>query len=441
MNQYFLLVGFGLFCLFLPSRILIVLSIGFVLLADSPLVPLRMVHLTRFVPTGALALKAIAVLALREKRLRIPHFVKVWSPFWVFASISVLYSIDPTVSAQRLLSALFVFLGFGLGLPLFFPRLRDLRALVASITVLLGAAVLYSLFLAPRESLQEFGLIQGRVSGVFNNPNTLGLLAMQASFLLNYRWETERRPLAKRLYLLAALAAAICVMISGSRAAALGLIVGLVVLAATRGFAEHRYLQVAMRSLLIVVLAFVLTAVIFPQFGSGLLRLEIGSRTLLWSRALLLASEHPIFGVGFGASDWLFLRDSLYLKSIGIFISGSHSSPLRLLVDIGIVGLLLATIGFVSTLRYSIRRLSQFHDPRLGSALVALVVASLTNSAFESWLFGFGSSSTVPFWLCLAVLSYQADAVDLRRKAAARAPAPSPLARTPYPSVVASTDS
>jgi hypothetical protein len=230
-------------------------------------------------------------------------------------------------------------------------------------------------------------------------------------------------------------------VISGSRAAAFGLLVGIVVLARMRGLIDQRHLRIAIRSLLLIVAALFLTSLFFPQFTSGLFRFETGSRTILWARAVFLAADHPVLGVGFAASDQVFSQDSLYLRSIGIFISGAHSSPLRLLVDMGIVGVLVVTLSFVSTLHYAIGRLRAFHDPRLGSTLVALIAASLTNSIFESWLFGFGSSSTVPFWLCLATLSYQADAVKLKRTSRHSEVAPATDASSPdtpgYPSAVA----
>ena len=193
------------------------------------------------------------------------------------------------------------------------------------------------------------------------------------------------------------------------------------------------------RSIVILGAAFILTVVLLPEFRSALFRFEIASRTVLWERALILASDNPILGVGFGASDHLFLEDSLYLRSIGIFIAGAHSSLFRLLVDLGVVGVLLASVGLVSCIRHANRRLRSFYDPRLGSILLALVVASLTNSLFESWLFGFGSSSTVPFWLCLALLTYQADAVDLRGGVVKKGRAATTLRTSPsstYPSAV-----
>ena len=60
------------------------------------------------------------------------------------------------------------------------------------------------------------------------------------------------------------------------------------------------------------------------------------------------------------------------------------------------------------------RYLPHFEDPLLGATLFSAVAASLTNSFFESWLFGFGSAATVPLWLFLALLSYQTDVVRQR---------------------------
>jgi hypothetical protein len=118
--------------------------------------------------------------------------------------------------------------------------------------------------------------------------------------------------------------------------------------------------------------------------------------------------------VGFGASDGLFARDAVYLRSIGIHISGPHSSLFRLLVDLGILGVVVATLAIGRLLRHVWRYLRWFGDPRFGASLLGVVAASLVNSFFESWLFAFGSASTVPFWFFLALLSYQADAARVR---------------------------
>ncbi len=82
---------------------------------------------------------------------------------------------------------------------------------------------------------------------------------------------------------------------------------------------------------------------------------------------------------------------------------------MRLLVELGFAGLLMALFSFAKVIGRSIKYLRRFEDPEMGIFLLAVVVASLVNSIFESWLFGFGNSSTIPFWLFLSMLYYQID--------------------------------
>ena len=93
---------------------------------------------------------------------------------------------------------------------------------------------------------------------------------------------------------------------------------------------------------------------------------------------------------------------------------------MRLLVDLGFVGVALALGAFVATLLQAWRYVRFSRVPELGAALLGATVAGLVNSLFEDWLFGFGSASTVPFWFFLAMLSYQADLAHARVREAAR---------------------
>ena len=121
--------------------------------------------------------------------------LKAWAPFLALAAVSVAYSLEPSLSGQRLASGLFVIIGFGLGIPLFFPRLHDLEKLAKQVVLLLVVGVLFSLYASPQDPTETY--VRGRISGVFNNPNTLGLLAMQASLILLYWWQTETHRLRR----------------------------------------------------------------------------------------------------------------------------------------------------------------------------------------------------------------------------------------------------
>lgn len=405
-------------CFVLPTRVLILLSVLAVMLADSQILGREVLFLARFVPSGVLAFRTLILLGSRPGALSENRMIKAWAPFLALATLSIAYSIEPNLSAQRLASGFFVLIGFGIGIPLFFPRLADLETLAKQVVLVLVVGVLYSLYATPQSPAETF--VRGRVSGVFNNPNTLGLLAMQASLILLYWWQTETHRLRRRLVGAALVGCVAAVLLSGSRASAVGLAVGLLVYVRVRGRIERRALQKLFQIVSLVVVAFIFADLFFPGFLGGLARLDTGDRFFLWKRAWLLAEDHPILGVGFAASDELFGQDALYLESIGIFIAGSHSSPMRLLVDLGFVGVALALAAFVATLLQAWRYVRFSSTPELGAALLGVTVAGLVNSLFEGWLFGFGSASTVPFWFFLAMLSYQADLAHARVRKQAR---------------------
>lgn len=407
MSPLMLAAGLALFSLLLPNRALIVLSVLGVMLADTPLVPKQAIYFARFVPSGVLAFRAFQ-LTMSRGTMPARLVIKAWLPFILLSLASIVYSIDASLSAQRLISAAFLLYGFGIGIPLFFPRSSDHQSLVRLIGLLLGSAVLYSLYLTTIGESSFQTSTPGRARGVFQNPNTLGLMALQASFLVSYWWQKESG-FRRRLLLAALLSIVAVLLLTGSRASSLGLAVGVVVYIRLKARLEGRILRHLFQLAVLGLIAFIATDTLYPSFLDSLLRTETSSRTILWNRAWILAQDQLLLGVGFSASDSVFHADARYLRSIGIYLFGPHSSLMRLLVDLGLVGVALATWGFYRILRQAWRYMPYFDDPVLGATIYASIAASLTNSLFESWLFGFGSAPTVPFWLLIALLAYQTD--------------------------------
>jgi hypothetical protein len=415
MNELLVLAGLTALCFILPNVLLIPMSVGTVMLADTELLPTGLLYFARFVPIGVLACKSlVAVSRRRRSTASRSSLLKAFAPFLVLAVVSVGYSAESLISAQRLLSGLFVFIGFGIGIPLFFSRPREMRLVIKLIGVLMAFAIIYSITLLPQEGAHIVTPDGARGTGVFRNANTFGLLAMQGTFLLILWWQSERRATRKHLVLAASVIVGTAVLLSGSRASILGLAVGLAVMMRANLSLGEGLVSNLLRAAAFVLVAFLLVGTFFPEYVGGFMRTETSSRYVLWSRAWVLAQDNLWLGVGFGASDGLFARDALYLRSIGIHIAGPHSSLLRLLVDLGLLGVVAAILAFWRALHHVWRHLKLFEDPRFGASLLGVVAASLTNSAFESWLFAFGNSSTVPFWFFLALLSQQADSARYR---------------------------
>jgi O-antigen ligase len=424
MTQWLLLAGLGVLCFTLPNALLVPLSVAAVMMADTELLPRTFIYFARFVPIGILALKSLAAFSRKKALVTHPFILRAWAPFLALSGVSLIYSTDPWLSAQRYVSALLVFIGFGMGIPLFFPKIQHMRRVINLVGLLMALAIVYSVTQLPSEEAHIVMDGHSRGSGVFRNPNTFGLLAMQAVFLLVYLWQRETRSLKKHTFLVVTIIVGASVLLSGSRASVLGLVIGLLVLVRANLTFGTKARSNLLRLVVFVGVMLLVVETVFPQYLGALFRAETWSRSVLWQRAWALAQDNLWFGVGFAGSDGLFARDAHYLESVGISLSGAHSSLFRLLVDLGIVGVALAFIAFERIWRYGWRSIKMFEDRRLGAALLGAVAASLTNALFESWLFGFGSASTIPFWLFLALLSHQADvaryrALTVRRKQSA----------------------
>jgi O-antigen ligase len=276
-----------------------------------------------------------------------------------------------------------------------------------------------------------------RVRGFFNNPNTQGLIAMLIFYPLVWWWRTE--PEGTRRVALGALVIAWggIVLLAGSRGSLLGVVGGGVVLLALYGSVATRYSVPLVIALLIAVGALQLVA---PEFGRAFLIEGTDTsqaaqdstaqldRPFLIQRGIELGMRSPIWGVGFTASDQVFNEDHPYLISQGIYISGSHNSYTRLFVDLGVVGLLVAAPIFVIILGHVLVAPPRIKRDPTVAFMTAAVIAGLINAFFEGWLFGFGNSSTIPFWFFLALIPLRMtqlrEADEQAAQAASDAPSP-----------------
>ncbi len=231
MIQLLVLLIIALVCFVIPINLLIIFSVVGVMLADTRLVPGDIIYYSRFVPIGILASRVLLALFMKRSAEKIDFsMVKTWIPFLLFASVSVVYSLEPSMSIQRVFSAWLVMIGFGIGIPLFFRTTEDLHRIVVLFSFFMGGAILYSYHSMPSGQYAMLGAQEyERFAGIFRNPNTMGLLAMQAIFPLMYLWKKEKKRAIRNILFLISILVGAAIMISGSRAAALGFLTGLMV--------------------------------------------------------------------------------------------------------------------------------------------------------------------------------------------------------------------
>ncbi len=404
----------------IPANLLVIASVIGVMLADTSFLSGNAIYYARFVPIGVLAFKVMANYVMKKPALRVDFsLAKYWMPFMLLATASTVYSLEPMETFQRSVSAWFVIIGFGLGFPFFLNGSDRIRKLVVLVSVVMSGAVLYS-FHAAQEAAYGAAGSEDRLHGVFRNPNTLGMIAMQTTFVLFYLWQREKSGRKRYALLCGVIIAGITVLLSGSRASTLGLLAGFLVFSWANRKLSRRTAPGLVVALLLLGSVFLMFGYFFPDYSAGLFRTDTSSRTILWERCWKLSEDARFIGAGFGGTDELFVKDAEYLRREGIFLAGPHSSPLKLLVDLGFAGVALALYAFYKCVVRAVEFLPHFEDPELGVASLCIVAASLVNSMFEDWLFGFGNSSTIPFWFFLALLCYQAD----RSKAIAKQPVP-----------------
>jgi O-antigen ligase len=393
-------------CLLLGFEHLLILSIISMLIADTNLLPRQYIYMARFIPIGTLFIKVVFI-TLGGGGIFISRYLKMWLPFCLLALFSSVYSLTQVVTLERAISGLFVIVGVGLGIPLYLKDRKSLLNVLNGLGLLMAFIVLYSFYLIIVQ--KGYMAHTDRLKGVFKNPNTLGLIAMQFEFILIYLILIQKEYYKYNLLIAIAVGNLVILILSGCRAATLGLLVGFIAV-----FISMRKANILGNSKILnlggyflVVLVLILS--FYPQTIGDILRTETASRTVLWDRSFELSQLSPYWGVGFGGSDLVYNRDIIYLKSMKIFYSGSHSSYMRLLVDLGYIGVIMFIVPLIYLINASWKKIPFMKDKKLGCCLLGFTIASLVDAGFESWLLGFGSSSTIPFWFIFGLLCIKAE--------------------------------
>lgn len=216
-------------------------------------------------------------------------------------------------------------------------------------------------------------LTQDRFNWLYVHPVSAGVY-LGIAILLVVAYLTRRRTPEVHhwhpaVYLCALAVLGGALIATGTRGAALGCAVGLVVLLtmANGSRGQTDVLVLGMATLLIIVLGFSGRVLGFVQRGETTERLmSLNSRTELWTLALRAFSKEPIFGRGLGASRGLFLKD--------IGLGGGHNAFINALVDNGVVGTAVF-VGLLISLATVALMLRRWRSHRADAGLVLGLLA------------------------------------------------------------------
>ncbi len=116
---------------------------------------------------------------------------------------------------------------------------------------------------------------------------------------------------------------------------------------------------------------------------------SFSGRTVIWEASLDALSRKPWLGHGFGALFWrenLSSETDLIWRQVGFEASHAHNGALDLALQIGLIGLAIFVVLFISTMRMGWQALST--KPDLGVWVVSALSANLLMSFSEDVFFG-----------------------------------------------------
>jgi len=343
----------------------------------------------RLVGLAASAVGVVHVLARRRVRpLSWFHLFAMLFVLW--AGVSAFWSIDPEATRVRLLTYLqLVVLAWLIWEIAWSPERQRalLQAYVLGVSFAAGVTIHTYLLGVP-------ALEGTRFTAFSFNVNELGMtlaLGLPMAWYLSLSQPHQRFAWIWRLYLPLGVTA---ILLTASRGAFLAALVALAIIPWTLGRLRLRT-KVALYALSAGTL-FAATQFV-PE--TSLARLQtiqadvaagyFGGRGAIWMAGLEVAQEHPIAGVGAGAYPAA-VEPTLY------FAWSSHSVPLGILVENGIVGLFLL-LGAVAAVTIPVRHLPPLQQRFSIVLLLALSVASLSGE----W------EDRKQFWFVLGVLAAQ----------------------------------
>jgi O-antigen ligase len=254
-------------------------------------------------------------------------------------------------------------------------------------------------------SLAAGTAVGGRLGGIYDNPNTLGIVAaFTAALGMGVAAERGSAPvwLATGLSLLAAVA-------SQNRTGLLGLALAATYLLLRRLPSMRPAAIASLHLLMAAPVAFLLFLGRIPA-PAVVGRFEgqddvLNGRQLAWQYALTLWNREPLNGYGFRVGEAIFQRDR-YLTDFTA--DGAHNSYLQVLLELGVFGALTFALMCIAVITSIMRGLPQ----GMSLGLAALCITGLMVGVTESALMGVGQPICWVFWLTAAATASVSRRMD-----------------------------
>ena len=375
----------------------------------------------RWVMLGILASKFALPMIKKGKTVRSRGIQVGFGLFCFFALLSTMGSAAFQTSLYRTISLWLMYFAVFFSLWRYLDSRKKVDRFIRIWIYIAGAFIVVGLV----EGLlgYEEAFLWDRLKGLYINPNTLGLLDtmyIPLSFwlIINKQFCHKKRWRWFHCFLFGS--AVLSLVLSGSRAAMLGLIAGGIFYLGFR-FQRRLIIYFALLATLAGIFSGFVEEITQTTFVQDVLyrkaTLEaFGGRKEGWEASLRLYKRNPVLGYGFGTSD-IALAAGGDVRKMAEMQSGAqtHNNFLRVLLEMGGVGIAFSAL-FLISLILSIYRLMKKIPTRelfdLVSIMVTGIIAGIVDSVFESWMLGVGNLFCVPYWAVVMLIyrmNYRVD--------------------------------
>lgn len=197
--------------------------------------------------------------------------------------------------------------------------------------VIISCDVLYNFF------LQE----HWRPTTMFNNPNRLGgFLILLLPYIYGGFIEYKDNINLKSLGIIASLLGTISLLISGSRGAIVGFIIGSIIclfLVQYRHLGFKKALLFVSCGVLVLIIGLSMIYFIFPQI---IIRSYDMERVYLWQSSINIFCDYPIFGIGKGNFNEIYLSGYMNPLAENPNLTSPHNIFLQFMTERGLVGII-----------------------------------------------------------------------------------------------------
>ena len=330
---------------------------------------------------------------------RIKFFDVLAIVFIIYALLSTFYSPYPRLTLERAITLLLLYISvFWIIWKYAYDRSPEtvINLILQALAPVFIAGYLM-IFVGP---YRPFML--GRFTGVFGNPNNLGVMSSIVLPLILWKFLETRKKTALFLFLLTLLGLFLSCARGAMNATALSL--GYFIFGRSKKLRPLLFFSFVSFTL---IMAWVIESMIKVYFMSYI-RVKtipiLGGRLEIWPMAMNLIMDKPIFGYGFGEEDKLI--EFKHLPVVQHYGRYMHNSYLGMLVQLGILGLIIFFVPLFILLfkELFLRRGSE--APLLRHALLASLIAGLICCVYESFIYSVGNPNVLILWIIIMLLTF-----------------------------------